>query len=301
MDSYIVTNIADSIVVFVSESSGRIDFRMDILSSVNYAVIKPLPFALRSYSLDYGVGHDRSGIVSYHASPLSRNGPFRQELILPGYICKSKLNLFIYRRIHKVQEREESSECIPETGVGIEVAVTYLSVVRTVMNRLARGIDLIEFTREKQTSVQARIKCAVLVFATSAHLDSSQHIIPALLGIITYFSKRPVTDFLKICPCLFQRNEGRSRTDVDLFTSYSAEAYRSKCMISFEFGSILYDLERAVADSEVFYRLVKLYYEPVPEIIRNATAVLGCITYDSIFFRKNLDERTVVVCVDYYS
>ena len=63
-------------------------------------------------------------------------------------VRQTHLNLSVHRRIYEVQEREEGSECVPETGVCVKISVADISIVRAVMIRLTLGIHLIEFSRE---------------------------------------------------------------------------------------------------------------------------------------------------------
>ena len=67
---------------------------------------------------------------------------------------------------------EHSPESIPETGVGVKISVTDLSIVRTVVDRFAGSVELIEFSREEKTAVQTRVESAVLVSASSSDLDA---------------------------------------------------------------------------------------------------------------------------------
>ena len=99
-------------------------------------------------------------------------GTVAQEVIFGGTICKALLNLLINRRIDKVEQREQSPESIPETGVGVKISVTDLFIVRTVVDRFAGSVELIEFSREEKTAVQTRVESAVLVSASSSDLDA---------------------------------------------------------------------------------------------------------------------------------
>ena len=44
--------------------------------------------------------------------------------------------------------------------------------VRTVVDRFAGSVELIEFSREEKTAVQTRVESAVLVSASSSDLDA---------------------------------------------------------------------------------------------------------------------------------
>ena len=112
--------------------------------------------------------------------------PLWEEAVLLRDVCKAELNLLIYRRIYKVEEREECAECIPETGVGVEISVADLSVVRAVVYRLASLVEFVELAREEGRSVEARVECAVLVVAAASHLDASEDVVPSCLGSILH-------------------------------------------------------------------------------------------------------------------
>ena len=79
--------------------------------------------------------------------------PFRKKCVFACYVCQSLLNLFIYRRIYQIKKREEGTECVPKTSVGVEVAIANLPVVWTVMDRFSISINLVELAREKRCSV----------------------------------------------------------------------------------------------------------------------------------------------------
>ena len=81
--------------------------------------------------------------------------PFRKELVLSRDIRQTLLDLGIDRRIDKVQEREKGTESIPESGVGVEISVTYFSIVRTVMDNVSVFIYFIELAREEDAPVKA--------------------------------------------------------------------------------------------------------------------------------------------------
>ena len=105
VDLDIIRHIADSVVVFVSETARGIDFRMDILCSVYDSGIKGVD-SFRNKPLDICVSHYGCGIVAYHAAPVSRARPFREEGVLFGDVHHSLLYLLIDRRIEQVEQRE---------------------------------------------------------------------------------------------------------------------------------------------------------------------------------------------------
>ena len=127
----------------MSESSGRVRLWMHMLGSIDYAVIKGLPVLFRCYSFKNGVSNDRCRVVAYHTASVAGACPLWKEFIFAGYIRKALLNLLIYRRIYKIEQREESSESVPETGIGVEIAVADLSVVWAIMNRIAVLVNFV--------------------------------------------------------------------------------------------------------------------------------------------------------------
>jgi hypothetical protein len=86
---------------------------------------------------------------------VSRTGPLRQEFIFACDVGETLLNLLIHRRVYKIKEREECAECVPESCVCIEITVTDLSVIWTVVNRFAGLVDFVELAREKCCPVKA--------------------------------------------------------------------------------------------------------------------------------------------------
>lgn len=120
-----------------------------------------------------------------------------KEVIFGGNICKAHLNLLINRRIDKVEQQEQSPESIPETGVGVKISVTDLSIVRTVVDRFAGSVELIEFSREEKTAVQTRVESAVLVSASSSDLDAVKSLVPERLRLIFFTCAKdfPSTSF----------------------------------------------------------------------------------------------------------
>jgi hypothetical protein len=105
---------------------------------------------------------------------MTRAGPLRKEFVLACDICETELHLLVDVRIYKVQEWEETTECIPETSVGVKISVTYLSVVWAVVHWLSSLVDLVEVAWEECTSVEARVGCTILILRTSAYLDAAE-------------------------------------------------------------------------------------------------------------------------------
>ena len=69
-------------------------------------------------SLDVGIGHDRGRVVADHAVAVSRAGPFGQEPALAIGVDQSLLHLLVHRGVDEVEQGEERTEGVPETGIG---------------------------------------------------------------------------------------------------------------------------------------------------------------------------------------
>ena len=124
-----------------------------------------------------------------------------KEVIFGGNICKALLNLLINRRIDKVEQQEQSPESILETGVGVKISVTDLSIVRTVVDRFAGSVELIVFSREEKTAVQTRVESAVLVSASSSDLDAVKSLVPERLRLIFHLCERLSFHLFQIATC----------------------------------------------------------------------------------------------------
>ena len=155
MDTNIIWYVADGIVIFMSETACRAYCRVYMLGSVNDAVIKCLPLLLRGYSLHDCVGNDRCGVVTYHAASVARACPLRKELVLTCDVCHTELDLLVYGRVYEIEQREQCSECIPESCICVKVTVADLSVVWAVVYRLASFIEFVELAWEEGCAVQA--------------------------------------------------------------------------------------------------------------------------------------------------
>ena len=57
MDSDIVWDIAEGIVIFMPQATCRADLRVDVLCSIDNAVVKGLPVFLRGNAFEDGIGY----------------------------------------------------------------------------------------------------------------------------------------------------------------------------------------------------------------------------------------------------
>ncbi len=86
----------------------------------------------------------------------------------------------VYRGIGQIEKREERTERIPQTGVGVHITGKYLPVIRAVMHGLSFGINLIKLAREKGGTIQAAVECALLVKIATFNIDASQYVVPGI-------------------------------------------------------------------------------------------------------------------------
>ena len=120
-------------------------------------------------------------VVADHAAAMPGRCPFGQESALAVGIGQPCLNLGVDRRIDQVEQREQTAERVPESRVGVHVSRQHFAVVGAVMDGIAIGSDLVEFSRKQGRAVETRVECAVLLLCSSFDRDSPEHLVPARL------------------------------------------------------------------------------------------------------------------------
>ena len=85
------------------------------------------------YTFDISIHQNRSGIVAHHTTTMSGTCPFGEETAFLISIDQTFLHFFRHGRIHQVQEREQTTESIPETSIRKHIARQYFSIIRTIM------------------------------------------------------------------------------------------------------------------------------------------------------------------------
>ena len=177
IDTYVIRNIAQFIVIVISETSGRRHLRMYCVSSVLHSF--PQRFDIISFqTFQISIGNYGSRIITHHTASVSRACPLRQEAAFLVGIDQSFLHLRVHRRIHQVQEREKATESIPETGVGKHITGKYFAIIRAVMNDITFRIYFVEASGEKYRTIQAGVESTQMVDIVIFHFDASQNIIP---------------------------------------------------------------------------------------------------------------------------
>ena len=105
----------------MTEASGRRNFRMYILCAMDKSFIQG-SHIIHFNPLQIGISQYRGRVVANHTTTMSRASPFREETAFLICIDETFLDLFVYRRIHQVEEREQATESIPEAGIRIHIS-----------------------------------------------------------------------------------------------------------------------------------------------------------------------------------
>ena len=138
---------------------------------------------ISAQSFDVSVGHYGSRVVAYHTIPMSRAGPFRQETALFVSVYQTFLHLQVHRRIHQVEERKQTTERVPKTGVGKHIAGTHFTVIGAVMHDFSFSVYLVKATWEKHGAVQAGIEGAQVINVIVFHLYLTHFTVPHVSSV----------------------------------------------------------------------------------------------------------------------
>ena len=191
---------------------------MDIVRSVYDSLPKGF-YIVTAQTFQISIGNNRSRIIPYHTATMAGARPFRQESAFFIRIHQTFLHLHIHRRIHQVQEREQATESIPETGIGKHITRQYFPVVRTIMHNIPIGIHFVEAAWEEDGTVQAGIESAQFVYIIVIHPDTSQYFVPGLTTGIRYFIERPSSQLFQVQLSLFGTDKRRSDTGMNNFSA----------------------------------------------------------------------------------
>src|SRR3546814_17314194 len=97
-------------------------------------------------------------------------------------VCSSDLvrvdqplhDLAVALGVHQREEGEDRAPRVPETVVGVEIAVVHLAVIRAVVDDLAGRVLLEEFARELQHPVKRRLEGAAWVIIGVVYGEASE-------------------------------------------------------------------------------------------------------------------------------
>ena len=133
--------------------------------------------------------------------------PLGQEATLLVAVHEPFLHLYIHFGIDEVQEREETTESVPETGIGEIAARQHFARMGAVVNRLAVDVVFEESTREEHGAVETGVECAEVVDVVVLNLDASENLIPAVAACLTDLVEGTVAQFFQVLPRLFLADE----------------------------------------------------------------------------------------------
>ena len=298
IDAYIIRYVAQLIVIFITETSGRRNLRMNIICTVFHSFPKSF-YIVTFQSFHIGISHYRSGIVTYHTAPVPGTCPFGKESAFLVSICQSLLHLFVHRRIHQVEEREQAAECIPETGIGKHISRQHFTVVGTVMYRFPFGIQFVEASREKYRTIEARVECTEMIGIIVFHLNTSQNLVPFLASFGCNSFQIVFTQLFQVLFCLLGADKRRSHSYVDRLSTTCREPDDTTCMFIFRFQLTRTDVAvgNCCGKSE---RLIEHQYKIILKVLRHSSTVLSCVADDLVLFRNHFHIRTVVESIYHY-
>src|SRR3546814_4265206 len=101
--------------------------------------------------------------------------PFGQPAAFLVRVDQPLHDLAVALGVHQREEGEDRAPRVPETVVGVELAVVHLAVIRAVVDDLAGRVLLEEFARELQHPVKRRIEGAAVVFIGVVYARSDGH------------------------------------------------------------------------------------------------------------------------------
>ena len=153
---YIIGHIAELVVIVITAATRRTHLGMHGIGTVHHCLPECLLVLVGDVETgEHGVGNDGGRVVADHAVAMAGAEPLRQESALAIYIRQCCLYLLVGVGIKEIEQREQTTEDIPETGVGIHVSVYSLAVERTVVHCLARGIHLPKHSWEEYRTIEA--------------------------------------------------------------------------------------------------------------------------------------------------
>ena len=218
---------------------------------------------------------------------MSGTGPFREETAFLISIEQAFLYFLVHRRISQIQQRKQTAERIPKTGIRVHIPRQHLPVVGTVVYHLPTSIYLIELAGEQQRAIQAGIKRAVLVQIPSVHFNSAQHLIPGRLSFFGQHLQAVIAQFLQVFQGLLHTDKRRSHPCMHLFPLPGRKPDNGSCMVCLLFCFIYRDT--AIGNRRlVRKRLIEFDDEIIFEILRYSPTVFGGITDDAVVRCLNL-------------
>ena len=217
-------------------------------------------------TLEVGIRQNRSRVVAYHTIPMARTGPFGEKATLAIYIQQTFLNFNVFIGIQQIEQGEKGSKSVPKSGIGIEIAGKYLSIVGAVMHKIAGSILLIEATGKKQTAIECGIECSALILRSSFHMYASEHLIPSFATGKSDPVETPPFDFRKISFGLLDTDKRRCHPDGNFLR---IEATGCPCPCAFVC------LAGICLKQDIGHRNIELQDEITGEVSRHTSAILA--------------------------
>ena len=263
-DAHVAGHVAQRVVVLPAQAAGRAGFRMHGMSIMHHG-LPELVYVVAADAFEVRVGHYGGAVVAHHAATVPRRCPFRQETAFQEIVHQSLLHAGRYLRIHQVQQREKAAEGVPEAGVGEEVALLHLPVMRAVVYPITGSVYFRKIPREEQAAVEAAIEGAKVVQIPVPHLHAAQGLVPLCAGLGLH-SLKAAGNLLKVQERLLRRYERRSHLQVNLLAPLRAETHQGHVFAG-------------RAGSE---RSVRAHYEPVAETLRHAAMVVDGVANEGV-------------------
>ena len=298
VDTYIVGDIAQFIIILVSQAARGRDFGMNIFRPVQQSFVQGLHI-IHPHTLEPRIGQDGDGIIAHHTTPVARTGPFGKEAALPVGIKEAFLHLTVHRGIHQIEQGEQTTEGIPKAGVGVQIAGQDLTIIWTVMHGLSLRIAFIERTGEEQRAIQAGVERAQLIQRATVHLYPTQYLVPGFAPFCHQLVERLTAQLLQVALRLLPADERGCHPGVNHLSLAGAEADDGTGMS----GLLLQPAFRQHAvghGSAVGERLVELHHEVVLEVGGHSAAVACAIAHNAIVLRLNPDVRAAVEGIDHH-
>ena len=132
---------------------------MNGLSAMNHSLPECLD-VVASQTFQISVGHNGGRVIAYHTATMTRTGPLGQETTLKVSIYQTFLHFDVHRGIDEIQEWEQTTERIPETGIRKHIAFLDFTIIRTIVDNLALSIHLVKTAWKEYRTIQTAIECA---------------------------------------------------------------------------------------------------------------------------------------------
>ena len=210
--------------------------------------------------------------------------PLWQESTLLIIVYQSLLHLACHRRINKVNEWEQTTESIPETSIGEHIARQHLTIVRTVVNRLALLVDFVETTWEEHRAIQTAVECAQVVNILVLNLNLAQNIVPSLATLSHNLVEGQSIKLLQVKLSLLIADERRSHLENELVATLSACLPSQLMTLVAAVLAFLLTIEILGAT----HLAITLYNKIVLEIVGHTTIVI-CSETNKLGCRQSLD------------